>query len=75
MSAQHQQQSTKTSTRTISDSYNTSHTVNEVFDNAGNSNVYVNSEEPADNAPPPTGNKNLLIAGGVIAAALLLAKK
>lgn len=77
MSLQHQQQESNTKTTNISDSYNTTSTVNRIFDNAGNTNVYLNSEPEGSDGDSSSGmnNKNLMIAAAVVGAAILLGRK
>jgi len=75
MSAQHQQQEVTNRTTNVSDSYNTTNTVNRVFDNAGNTSVYVNSDAGEETtAPSSDNNRNLIIAAAVIAAALIIGR-
>jgi hypothetical protein len=74
MSNTSQQQKTSTRTKNISDSYNTTETVNRIFDSSGNTSLYINSDDGKSAAESGGMSTNLLIAGGVIAAAIILSK-
>lgn len=59
------------------DSYNTTNTVNRVFDNVGNTQVYFNSpnQDKATDVSKGLDNKTLLLVGGVAIGAIVLLKK
>lgn len=72
MSNTSQQQKSSTRTKNITDSYNTNETVNRIFDNVGNSEVYINSDQGSVGGNQ--NNTSLIIAGALIAGALIIGK-
>ena len=76
MSQTNQQSKASATTTNVTDSYNVTKTTNRIFDNAGNTNVYFNSDKQASESGSSGGidNKTIAIAAGVIGAALLLYK-
>jgi len=75
MSVSRPQTTSSNQAMTTTDSYNSTNTVNRVFDNVGNTQVYFNSDKPKETSAGTDNTKLIAIGGGVILAAILLRRK
>lgn len=75
MSVSRPQTTSSNQAMTTTDSYNSTNTVNRVFDNVGNTQVYLNTPEAGKVAASGLDNKSLLIIAGITLGGLLIIKK